>query len=125
MVGKTLMLCVVLVALVELTRSYPQPRITKRYLFSSFFKRNPYMLRASQIENPKENQCVCMNGRYCEGTINSDVQCPSSYTQVCCIKPEPDNKNVPHYSDVDDHFDSFEYDNPALDIPGMEEIITH
>ncbi|KAJ8983031.1 hypothetical protein NQ317_014328 [Molorchus minor] len=38
-------------------------------------------------------QCVCMNWRYCDGTINSDVPCPQSYIQVCCIQPDPEAIN--------------------------------
>ncbi|CAG9853716.1 unnamed protein product [Phyllotreta striolata] len=51
---------------------------------------------ANKIDD-NNKQCVCMNWRYCEGTINSDVQCPSSYFQVCCVKPNPPSN--PHIYD--------------------------
>ncbi|KAG5861739.1 hypothetical protein JTB14_018807 [Gonioctena quinquepunctata] len=31
--------------------------------------------------------CVCVNWRFCNGEINSDVECHPNYVMVCCIQP--------------------------------------
>ncbi|XP_017776727.1 PREDICTED: uncharacterized protein LOC108562804 [Nicrophorus vespilloides] len=37
-----------------------------------------------------EQNCQCMPFRYCDGVINSDVQCHPSYSHGCCVRPEPE-----------------------------------
>ncbi|VEN56822.1 unnamed protein product [Callosobruchus maculatus] len=39
-----------------------------------------------QMSGSGNRNCVCMNWRFCDGKINSDVQCPGNYVNVCCSR---------------------------------------
>ncbi|CAH2004089.1 unnamed protein product [Acanthoscelides obtectus] len=51
-----------------------------------------------QMAGSGNRNCVCMNWRGCHGKINSDVQCPGSYINICCIVPTaPRSGGDPRY----------------------------
>uniref|UniRef100_A0A6P7F3C9 Uncharacterized protein LOC114324734 n=1 Tax=Diabrotica virgifera virgifera TaxID=50390 RepID=A0A6P7F3C9_DIAVI len=83
--------------------------------WSEIAKRDPLYAVNPLYGVQVEKECVCMNWRYCEGTINSDKICPGSYTKVCCNKPEIVTLVPPPVKICDP-------DENKLEIEGMEDI---